>query len=70
VYLPFDAVESVVRAGHPADEIIREAEEFGADLIAMSVTCRFGVRRFLFGSVAQTVARRAPMAVLLFRPAA
>lgn len=70
VYLPFDAVDSVVRAGNPADEIIREAEEFGADVIAMSVMCRLGVRRFLFGSVAQTVARRAPMAVLLFRPAA
>jgi nucleotide-binding universal stress UspA family protein len=60
----------VVRFGDPADEIVREAEEFGADLIAMPATCRPGVRRMLFGGVAEKVARRAPMAVLLLRPAA
>ena len=63
-------VDSVVRFGDPADEILREAEEFGADLIAMPATCRPCVRRMLFGGVAEKVAYRAPMAVLLLRPAA
>jgi nucleotide-binding universal stress UspA family protein len=39
VELQFDGipVESTVRFGDPADEILREAETFGADLIALTV---------------------------------
>jgi nucleotide-binding universal stress UspA family protein len=69
VHLPADVVESTVRFGDPAAEILREAEEFGADLIAMPAVCHTGVRRMLFGSVAEKVARHAPMPVLLLRPA-
>lgn len=61
-------VESVVRFGDPAVEILREAEAFDADLIAMPTRGRTGVARLLFGSVAEQVARRAPMAVALVRP--
>ena len=70
IHLPADAVESVVRFGDPAREILSEAEDFGADLIAMTATCHTGFRRLLFGGVAEKVARQAPMAVLLLRPAA
>ena len=62
-------VDSVVRFGDPADEIIREADQFGADLIAMA-TDRPRVRRMPPCGVAKKVAHRAPMAVLLLRPAA
>jgi len=61
-------VESVVRFGDPAAEIVREAEAFEADLIAMPTRGRSPVARLLFGSVAEHVARRAPMAVALIRP--
>lgn len=61
-------VESVVRFGDPAAQIVREAEAFEADLIAMPTRGRTGVTRLLFGSVAEQVARRAPMAVALVRP--
>jgi nucleotide-binding universal stress UspA family protein len=61
-------VEAVVRFGDPAVEIVREAEAFDADLIAMPTRGRTGVARLLFGSVASEVARRAPMAVALVRP--
>lgn len=61
-------VESVVRFGDPADQIVREAEDFDADLIAIPTHARSGVARLLFGSVAEQVARRAPMAVALIRP--
>jgi len=60
-------VEAAVRFGDPAVEIVREAEAFEADLIAMPTRGRTGVARLLFGSVAQQVARRAPMAVALVR---
>jgi len=63
-------VDSVVRFGDPATEIVREAEEWTADLIAMPATCRPGVRSMLFGGVAEKVAWRAPMAVALVRPPA
>jgi len=69
VHLPEGAADSTVRFGDPATEILREAEEFGADLIAMPATCETGVRRLLFGGVTEQVARRAPIAVLLLRPA-
>lgn len=61
-------VDSVVRFGDPAHEILREAEEFGAELIAMPASRR-GIRRLLCGRVAETVTRTAPMAVLLLRAA-
>ena len=70
LHIAADDIDSVVRFGDPAQEILRAADEFGADLIAMPATCRPGVRRMLFGSVAEKVARRAPMAVLLLRQAA
>ena len=60
-------VEAVVRFGDPATQILREADAFGADLIAMPTRGRTGVARLLFGSVAEHVARRAPMAVALVR---
>jgi len=69
VHLPPESVDSVVRFGDPATEILREAEAFDADLIAMPATCHAPILRLLFGGVAEKVARRAPMPVLLLRPA-
>ena len=63
-------VESVVRFGDAASEIVREAEAFHADLIAMPTRARTGVSRLLFGSVTEQVARRAPAAVALVQPPA
>jgi nucleotide-binding universal stress UspA family protein len=60
-------VDSVVRFGEASAEILREAEAFEADLIAMATRCRTGISRLLIGSVAEQVARRAPMAVALVR---
>lgn len=65
-----DVVDSVVRFGEPAREIVREAEEFGADLIAVAATYPTGLRPLLFGGLAEKVARRAPMAVAAVLPAA
>jgi nucleotide-binding universal stress UspA family protein len=59
-------VDSVVRFGDPVPAILAEAETFDADLIAMPVRRRRGVKR-LFGTVAEEVCRRAPMAVVMVR---
>ncbi len=60
-------IDSVVGFGDPATAILREADAFEADLIALPTRGRTGVPRLVFGSVAEQVARRAPMAVALVR---
>lgn len=68
IALTLDAVpvELAVRFGDPAHEILAEAADFGADLIALGVGSRR--RRFLMlGGVADQVFRRAKTPVVLFR---
>lgn len=60
-------VRVLVRSGDPAEEILGCAKAEGASLIAMSTHGRSGLRRTLFGSVAETVLRRATLPVLLVR---
>lgn len=61
------SVQSRVRCGHPASEIVAEAREHGADLIVMATHGRTGLARLLAGSVASSVMRRAPIPVLVMR---
>jgi nucleotide-binding universal stress UspA family protein len=61
-------VEIAVRCGRPADEILDEIDEWGADLVAMS-TSSGNLRRVLIGSVSDEVARRAHVPVMLVRSA-
>jgi nucleotide-binding universal stress UspA family protein len=63
--LPGVTVETVVRFGEPADEIVAEGERWGADLIAMASHRRQGFRRLVDGSVAERVERRSASPVLL-----
>ncbi len=55
----------LVSTGDPALEIIRQAQELGADLIVIATHGRGGWRRFLFGSVAEKVVRLATCPVLV-----
>jgi nucleotide-binding universal stress UspA family protein len=61
-------VKGVVGFGPAVDEILRVAEEESADLIAMSTHGRSGVGRWVLGSVADAVVRRAELPVLVVRP--
>lgn len=56
-----------IRHGQAADEILAAAKESGANLIAMGTHGRTGFGRLLFGSVAETVLRRATVPVFLMR---
>jgi universal stress protein A len=56
-----------VAVGHPADTIVRVAQEGGADLIVMGTHGRTGLQHVLLGSVAEKVVRLAPCPVLTVR---
>ena len=61
------AGQVMVRAGNARDVINETAKELGVDLIVMGTHGRRGISRALLGSVAETVVRSAPCAVLTVR---
>jgi nucleotide-binding universal stress UspA family protein len=61
-------IETAVRRGHAADELLRAIEETGADLVVVGSRGRSAIARFFLGSVAERVVRHAPCPALLARP--
>ena len=61
-------VESHVRYGKGAEEIVDFCHEPDIDAVAMSTHGRTGVGKWLLGSVAEKVVRHCPIPTLLFRP--
>ena len=57
----------MVKVGAAWEEIIRVAAEEHADMIVMATQGRTGLERFMLGSVADRVVRRAPCPVLTVR---
>jgi nucleotide-binding universal stress UspA family protein len=64
---PSIVVERSLVEGEPAFEILRAAGVYEADLIIMGTHGRGGLRRFLMGSVAEEVSRKATCPVLTVR---
>jgi nucleotide-binding universal stress UspA family protein len=62
-------VESVVRVGNAAEEIIKSADEMKVDIVAMSTHGRSGIGRWVFGSVAEKVLYEGNTPLLLVRAA-
>ncbi len=60
-------VDTHVRYGNDAEEILDHAAQKDIALIAMSTHGRNGIKRFLLGSVAEKVLRHAPKPVFLVR---
>ena len=60
-------VDTHVRYGDDAEEILDHAAQKEIDLIAMSTHGRSGFKRFFLGSVAEKVLRHAPKPVYLVR---
>jgi nucleotide-binding universal stress UspA family protein len=60
-------VETVSREGDPAHVIAEEAQERGADLIAMGTRGESGLRHLLLGSTAERVVEYAPCPVMTIR---
>jgi nucleotide-binding universal stress UspA family protein len=67
---PAVKVEHRLISGDPASSIPRLAEEEGVGLIVMGTHGRTGLRRFLMGSVAEAVVRRAECPVLTYKHSA
>ena len=57
-------VETLLRAGPPADEILAVAKDKRVDLIVMGTHGRTGIAHALLGSIAEKVLRRAELPVL------
>jgi len=60
-------VERVVRFGEPVEEILLEADAFGADLIAVTTANRSWLSRAVRPGVAERVFRKAEIPVMLVR---
>ena len=65
-----EGVEKSVIEGVPYEAIIKFAEKENSDMIVIGTYGRSGLERFIFGSTAERVVRRAPCAVLTVRPKA
>ena len=60
-------VDSHVRYGNDADEILDHTAQKDIDFIAMTTHGRSGVKRFLLGSVAEKILRHSPKPIFLVR---
>ena len=60
--------EILIRRGNPADEILEEADTWGADCIIVGAKGTRGVDRLLLGSVSSAVSARAHCSVEVVRP--
>jgi len=60
-------VDTHVRYGNDAEEILDHANQNGIEMIAMTTHGRSGVKRFLLGSVAEKVIRYSTKPVILVR---
>lgn len=63
-------VETAVRQGHPADDILEQTMARQVELIVMSTHGRSGLARWALGSVAERVARSVSVPLLLLPDAA
>ena len=63
-------VEPAILGGHePSEAILAYLAKYGFDLIVIATRGRGGVKRLLFGSVADSVLRRSHLPVLVMNPA-
>jgi nucleotide-binding universal stress UspA family protein len=60
-------VETIVRGGTPADQIVRAADELEADLIVIGGRGKGAMEAIVLGSVAYRVLHHAPCPVLVTR---
>jgi nucleotide-binding universal stress UspA family protein len=60
--------EVLVRRGNPADQILEEADTWGADCIFVGAKGTRGIDRLLLGSVSSAVSARAHCSVEVVRP--
>ncbi|MDA0712807.1 MAG: universal stress protein [bacterium] len=60
-------VQTLIREGDPAEEIIAAADEIGANRIVVGNHSKSMIERLLLGSVAEKIVRRASLSVLVIK---
>jgi len=63
----FQNLEKAVLKGIPYEEILKFSSDNKIDIIVIGTIGRSGLERFIFGSTAERVVRRAPCAVMTVR---
>jgi len=61
----FHNVRTVTKDGHPADEILKFAQQEGVELIILGYSGKTGLNRLIAGSVAKDVEKKAEVPVLV-----
>ena len=61
------SIETLIRHGHAAEEILKEAEEKQYNLVVVGSRGRRGITRFLIGSTAARLARYCPSPVIIVK---
>ncbi len=61
----FTNVKTMVREGHPSDEILKVAEEEGVDLIMVGCSGKSRIQRFVTGCASRHVEKNAKVPVLI-----
>ncbi|RQG95650.1 universal stress protein [Natrarchaeobius oligotrophus] len=62
------SIETGIAFGTPSRAILGAVDDYDVDQVAIGSRGRTGVGRVLLGSVAETVAKRAPVSVMIVRP--
>ncbi len=58
-------VKTIVREGHPAEEILKVADEEGVDLILMGCSGKSRLQRYVTGCASKDVEKKSKVAVLV-----
>jgi nucleotide-binding universal stress UspA family protein len=61
-------VESAVRRGQAAEEILQQVDEQSADLVIMRTRGQSGIQRAVMGSVAERLLSRSDVPIMILRP--
>lgn len=69
-HFPDQEVVTAVKSGYPPEVINSYAASSQADLLVMATHGYAGLKRMIFGSVAEKVVKTSPVPVLTFRPPA
>lgn len=67
ISFPAEKIRSIIKVGHPAEELLKIAVTEKVDLIIMGIKGRSDLEHVLVGSVAEKVFRRSPVPILSYR---
>ncbi len=61
----FSRITTIIKSGHPAEEILKFADDAGADMILLGYIGLSGLGRLLTGSIASDVEKKATVPVIV-----